>query len=254
MHGRPGGSRKGSIRAPRRDAPWEDGNSLDEPAGRRESGWVKRLLLAMLAVTGVFPAPAQTTLFEEPFQEKLQEGWSWRRENKAAWRVVRGALEIRIEPGNMWGPANDAKNVLMRALPEAKGPLEISLTVSNQPTAQYEQVDLVAYFDDSHMVKIGFELVDGRRCIVMGREEKDRTRTIAIIPLQASEVQLRLRLEGTTVRGAFRPVGVKDWREAGQCDLPGPGRPNLAIQCYQGPANAEHWARISQLVVRELNH
>src|SRR2546423_12938183 len=54
------------------------------------------------------------------------------------------------------------KNVLVRRLdPGPAGPhqqLQISITVSNKPTEQYEQVDLVWYYDDSHMVKIGQEL------------------------------------------------------------------------------------------------
>lgn len=123
--------------------------------------------------------------------------------------------------------------------------IRVSVTVSNKPTEQYEQVDLVWYYDDSHMVKIGQELVDGKLSIVMGREEKDRTRTIAIIPIDALQVDLRLVATNKVVRGAFRPAGSRDWREAGSCDLPIRGEPHVAIQCYQGPANAEHWARIS---------
>jgi len=48
---------------------------------------------------------------------------------------------------------------------------------------QWEQVDLVLYYDDSNMVKVGLELVDGQLSIVMGREEKDATRTISITPV-----------------------------------------------------------------------
>jgi hypothetical protein len=100
------------------------------------------------------------------------------REDPKAWRVTGQGLEIRIQPGNMWGPANNAKNVLVRAVPDpAKEPVEVAVTVSNRPTEQYEQVDLVWYYDDSHMVKIGQEQVDRVLCLVMGREEKDRTRT-----------------------------------------------------------------------------
>jgi len=144
----------------------------------------------------------------------------------------------------MWGPANDARNVLVRKL-EGASSAQVSMTVSNKPTGQYEQVDLVWYYDDSHMVKIGQEMVDGKLSIVMGREEKDRTRTIAIIPIEALQVDLRLVTTNTTIRGAFRPTGTKDWREAGSCDLPVHGEPHVAIQCYQGLPNEEHWARIT---------
>jgi len=152
---------------------------------------------------------------------KLAEGWTWRRENPAGWRVRDNTLEIRVEPGNMWGPPNDARNVLVRSIPNSlEGEVRISITVSNKPTEQYEQVDLVWYYDDSYMVKIGQEMVDGKLSIVMGREEKDRTRTIAIIPIDALQVDLRLVATNKVVRGAFRPAGSKDWREAGSCDLP----------------------------------
>jgi regulation of enolase protein 1 (concanavalin A-like superfamily) len=181
------------------------------------------------------------------FQGTWGDGWTWRRENPAGWRIREGVLEIRVEPGNMWGPKNDARNVLVRRVPDAlaENEIRVSITVSNKPTEQYEQVDLVWYYDDSHMVKIGQEMVDGKLSIVMGREENDRTRTIAIIPIDALQVDLRLITTNNIIRGAFRATRATDWHEAGSCDLPTRGEPNVAIQCYQGPANAEHWAQLS---------
>jgi regulation of enolase protein 1 (concanavalin A-like superfamily) len=210
--------------------------------------------LLLVVVACALQGRGEEVLFRETFGGKLKEGWSWLRENQAGWRVGADALEIRVEPGNMWGPANDAKNVLVRDLPDSRMPLEISVTVSNKPTEQYEQVDLVCYYDDSHMVKIGFELVDGKRSIVMGREEKDRTRTMAIIPVESLTIELRLIVDGTTdIRGSFRPAGSSGWREAGRCEPPARGAPKLAIQCYQGPSGAERWARISNVTVRALD-
>jgi regulation of enolase protein 1 (concanavalin A-like superfamily) len=220
---------------------------------RRQHCVMKGSLLALLFVLLTSNVFADEVLFQENFTGKLKDDWSWRREHKEAWRIEDGALRVRIEPGNMWGPANDAKNVLVRDLPTSTQALEVSITVSNQPTEQYEQVDLTCYFDDSHMVKIGFERVDGKRCIVMGREEKDRTRTIAIIPVNGPVIELRYVTDGKTFRGSFRDTGVVQWREAGTCDLPVNGNAKLAIQCYQGPGNAEHWARISNVIVRALD-
>src|SRR5262249_57353283 len=104
---------------------------------------------------------------------------------------------------------NDARNVLVRPAPDAaKEGVEVSVNVENQPTSQYEQTDLVWYFDDSHMVKLGQEMVDGKLSIVMGREEKDKTRTIAIIPLDSFSVRLRLLVKDGHVRGQFRTPGA----------------------------------------------
>lgn len=152
----------------------------------------------------------------------------------------------------MWGPANDAKNLLVRPAPDPKRqPVEITAAVENHPTNQYEQVDLVWYYDDGHMVKVGEELVDGKLSVVMGREENDHTRTISITPLDSPAVQLRMVVSGNVVRGSFKtPQG--QWREVGQCDLPARGEPKISLQFYQGPEKEEHWARVSDFRVRKL--
>ena len=194
---------------------------------------------------------ADELLFQDDFNGRLGEGWSWLREHREYWRAGERGLEVRTEPGNMWGPANDARNVLLRPAPDATtDEIEVSVNVASTPTGQYEQADLVWYFDDSHMVKIGRELVDGKLSIVMGREENDRTRTIAIIPLDAASVRLRLLVKGNRIRGQFRAPDAKDWRDAGQCDLPGNGGAKISLQFYQGPAQAEHWARVTEFRVR----
>src|SRR6266516_3060101 len=210
-----------------------------------------------LALLAIGPARADELLFQDDFEGKPGEGWSWVREHREAWRASERGLEVRIEPGNMWGNANDAKNVLVRPAPEAApGEIEITVTVENHPTSQYEQVDLVWYYDDGHMVKLGQELVDGKLSIVMGREEKDRTRTVKIVPLDAFRVQLCLLVKGNAIRGRFRSAGSDNWQAVGQCDLPAlaDARPKISLQFYQGPPDVEHWARVSEFRVRRLTH
>jgi regulation of enolase protein 1 (concanavalin A-like superfamily) len=207
-----------------------------------------------------FPAQLSTAdetahseiLFSDLFRGKLGPGWSWIREHPEAWRTTGEGLEIRIEPGNMWGPQNDARNVLVRAAPEFEpgNTLEISVKVKNQPTNQYEQVDLVWFYDDKNMVKIGQELVDGQLSIVMGREENDKTRTIAIIPKRSEQVRLQLSVTGNRIRGQFATSVGGEWQKAGECDLPSyEGKPKIAIQCYQGLKEVEHWAKLTEFRV-----
>ena len=107
--------------------------------------------------------------------ESLPNGWTWKRMNPEAWRLRDGGLEIKIEPGNMWGKKNDAKNVLLIPVADdlQESGTDISVTLANSPTRRWEQVDLVWYYRDSHMVKIGLELEHGKNSVVMGREEYD---------------------------------------------------------------------------------
>lgn len=212
-----------------------------------------RVGLGVVLLTLVTDSLAQT-VFEDTFQGRLGPGWSWVREHREAWRLTAHGLEVRLEPGNMWGPANDARNLLVRAAPDpARGEVDVAVTVENYPTNQYEQVDLTWYFNDSNMVKLGEELVDGKLSIVMGREEQDKTRTLAIIPLESNAVRLRLIVQGNRIRGQFQPAGAGDWREVGACELPAVGgaKPQISLQFYQGTAEAEHWAKVSAFQVRQ---
>ena len=194
---------------------------------------------------------ATSTRFSDDFHGSLGRGWSILREDRSQWRVSDSGLQIRIVPGNMWGPANNARNTFVRPAPDpALRPVEVSARFENRPTEQYEQVDLVWYYADSHQVKIGQELVDGKLSIVMGREEGDRTRTIAIIPLDSPVVDVRFQVDGHQIRGAFRTPAMAEWREAGSCDLPAQGAPKISLQAYQGSDTIERWVTISRFRVK----
>lgn len=209
-------------------------------------------LLALLILSGALARPQVNDLvFEDRFRGALGEGWTWIREDRAAWRIGPDGLEIRAQPGNMWGSANDAKNVLVRPVSQpGSGTIEVSVTVSNKPTEQYEQIDLVWYYDDSHMVKIGQEQVDGVLSVVMGREEEDKTRTIAIVPVDALSLDVRFLVSGGQIRGQFRPAGKDGWKDAGVCTLPVKGEPRASLQVYQGPPHVERWARFNDFRIR----
>ena len=200
-----------------------------------------------LAILGL-----EESLFRDDFNGRLGEAWSWIREHREAWRVSERGLEVRVEPGNMWGPQNDARNVLVRPAPDpAQGEIEVSVNVENKPTRQYEQVDLVWYYDDRNMVKLGLELVDGKLSLVMGREENDRTRTVAVVPVESTSVRLRFFVKNDQIRGQFRATEAQDWREIGVCSLPAPAnqKAKISLQFYQGLEKDGHWARMNRFQV-----
>ena len=225
---------------------------LESGAVREHDGGMKGLALVLLAAVDVTYRADTSFLFEDQFKGKLGPGWSWVRENPKGWRVTPNGLEIRVEPGNMWGKSNDAKNILVRDAPDGSaGAVEAMVTFENRPKEQYEQIDFVWYYDDGHMVKLGQELVDGYLTVVMGREEKERAETISVIPLDTFKVAMRFLVKGKRIRGQFLPDGAKEWRDAGECDLPVKGTPKISIQAYMGPAKEERWARVTEFRVAQ---
>src|SRR5260221_1558754 len=107
---------------------------------------------------------------------------------------------------------------------------------------------------ESTVVKLGGELRKGKLGIVMGREQADKTRTIAIVPLESTSVRLLLLIKGNQVRGQFRTAETNQWHEVGQCDLPELEGivPKLSLQFYQGAADVEHWARASDFRISRM--
>ncbi|QDV25223.1 right-handed parallel beta-helix repeat-containing protein [Aureliella helgolandensis] len=186
----------------------------------------------------------------DSLEGEMRKQWRWLRENKDGWKLTDSALQVLIEPGNMWGKDNDAKNVLIHPIPPAwQHSVDISVQLEQHPQKRWEQTNLVWYYSDSLMVKIGLELEHGETNIVMGREEGDRTRTIAIVPYPANTVQLRLEVEGLELRGFYREPGEQDWNAVGTATLPADSAtpaPQVSLQCYMGEAGSDRWASFSQ--------
>jgi len=193
------------------------------------------------AYSPTFVADPQV-IFEDRFEAKLAEGWTWLREDKPAWRIREGGLEIRVQPGK----AGTAKNALVRDVPErVKGKWMFEVSVSNlaEPIQQYEQAGMTWYRDGKPVFKLVKERVDGKTVIVPGK-----------IPIAEKTVRLRLTVQGDGYVAEFQPEGQEQWRQAATGTLPaaGKGKDQISLQCYDGPPKAEHWMRFSDFRILRL--
>ena len=180
------------------------------------------------------------TYFSDSFAGKLGAGWRWLREDKKAWRIKDGGLEIRVQPGL----AGTVKNALVREAPDrTKGPYTVDVTIANHtaPTNQYEQAGITWYHKGRPAMKFVKELVNGKVLIVPGLK-----------PMGDKTVQLRLVVDGTKWTALYRPGGKGEFLTAAAGKLPAPGADEISIQCYNGPPNAEHWIRFDDFRITPL--
>ncbi len=215
----------------------------------------------------LFGSPASAAdpepVFEDRFDGKLTEGWTWLRENSEAWRIRENALEIRVQPGD----AGTVRNALLRKAPDrSQGKFAIDVTVSNHtvPTQQYEQAGITWYNKGRPVFKLVKERVDGQLMIIPGRK-----------PMTNEMVQLRLIVTHDSWTAQFRPLPVPassaprpsplapsqsppapqpsgDFQTADQGKLPPPGDDQVSLQCYHGPPDAEHWIRFDNFRIVKL--
>jgi regulation of enolase protein 1 (concanavalin A-like superfamily) len=185
--------------------------------------------------------PPEELLFGDTFEGKLGAGWSWVREDPRAWRIGDRALEIRPAHGTV----EKATNLLVRKAPEtSERTTAAEVTVSNDPTEQYEQCGIVWYYNDRHYVKLVKEVVDAKSWIVMGRTHPERGALAGKIPfVREDKAVLRLEVTGEKIAGRVRKLDEKKWTDVGTCQLPVDGQAMVSLQAYHGPLDAEHWAR-----------
>jgi hypothetical protein len=196
------------------------------------------VLLWLSAATAA--AQHEKVLFEDPLKGKLKEGWHWLRLSPQAWKMTEQGLMLKVEPGK----ANDAKNVLMRRAPERGSGVfayEVTVTFTTPPTNQFEQAGITWYLGGKPGTKLVHERIDGATYIVPGK-----------LPAPEPTVQLRLIVAGNKYTAQFRPNGQGEFKTVGSGNLPPAETDEVSIQCYNGPADAEHWIRFENFRVLKL--
>lgn len=199
------------------------------------------VVTGLLMLTAALWAAQPTILFEDTFDGKLAEGWTWLRENAPKHRISDGALEICLEPGD----ANSVKNALVRNAPDrSKGKVIVELTLTSlaKPTNQFEQAGITWYVDGKPVFKFVKELVDGQLMMIPGRPA-----------MNAKTVQLRLVVTASSFTAMYRPDAKGEFMIAATGQLPPPTRDQVSIQGYHGPADAEHWVRFDDFRVSKTN-
>ena len=79
-----------------------------------------------------------TVVFEESFDGSLDRDWFWVHSAPGGWRIERGSLFLRTEPGGLFQEEAHGKNLLLRALPQPSEPLLVEVGLTLRPEGKYE--------------------------------------------------------------------------------------------------------------------
>ena len=180
------------------------------------------------------------TLFTEIFDTGLDPDWSWLRPKEGGWRLTENGLEIRVEPGK----ADTVVNALLRPAPDrsiATYALEVTVSNRTPPTQQYEQLGITWYAGGAPVFKLVKELIDGDVYIIPGR-----------CPVADEAIRLRLIVGPDGWEAQYKTAGEAEFRTADKGELPAPDGDRISLQCYNGPADAEHWVRFEDFSITRL--
>ncbi|MEA2708464.1 MAG: hypothetical protein QOF78_1065 [Phycisphaerales bacterium] len=213
----------------------------------------------MLLMPLLLLAAAEANVINDTLDKAPESPWAWVREDRDNWRVEEKKLQIRAQRGTLWKERNDAKNLLVRPWPAAEAGEHslISVTVRFAPEQGGEQAGIMFYFGDDDYVKLVRESLEGKRWIVMGREEKGKGEQIAKLAEEADEVTLYFLRKGDTIEGVYSVEGKLERPILGHCELPAPPAPEtqlkLGLFAHGGPPPEQaRWASFSNLAVTNL--
>jgi len=189
---------------------------------------------AFLLILPLFVHAQERVIFEESFDEKLKDGWTWLREVPSDWRIKDKALEIKMEP---MPEGNRVRNILYRQPPKKEEGLftiSVEVDVLRPYSNQFQQAGLYWMQEDRLLYKFVMEMIDGELFVFPGK-----------VPIESEHVVLRWRIDDTKIISEFQPKGTGEFRTAHEHTLPNRNdeTDRIALQCWHGPANAESWTK-----------
>jgi hypothetical protein len=204
---------------------------------------MKRTILPIFLLLGIAAAASAAeprAVFQDKFEAKLGDGWTWLREDPKAWRISSGGLEIRVQPG----VAANVRNALLRPAPDrgkATYAIEVTITFTAPPTNQYEQAGITWYQQGKPVFKLVHEHIDGRDYMIPGKS-----------PAPEKTVRLRLLVSRDKYTAQFQPDAKGEFKTVASGGLPPGADEQISIQCYNGPGDAEHWIRFADFRIGEV--
>ena len=190
--------------------------------------WLLAFLIGALAPldTGADTVAGEKVLFQEEFTGQIDKGWTWLREDPAAWRLENGSLVLRPSPEGLHDysgkHARYSKNSLFRPLPNSSQPLAVEVHVEGEPQLQYEHAGPVWYVDDDNFVSLFQENISGKVTLQMVTF-KDGKGSYIVVPYEPRGVWIRLVMAAGKITTLYRASEKDEWSTVGKSDAPVPG-------------------------------
>lgn len=184
------------------------------------------------------PETVSNVLFQDDFQTQLDESWSWVRENPDAHKIENG-LKIKLEPGGLMGGGKNAKNILIRPLPEKAKLAEVHVKTEHQ--SQYEQAGLILYHGDDHYIKFVEEHVDGQTWLVVVVEVDANAKVVNKIENPKPGSWLSMEFYDTYVSLQAWDKGWDDVKSVAVVNFQMDPKPNIGVFTQSGQPDTDRW-------------
>jgi regulation of enolase protein 1 (concanavalin A-like superfamily) len=172
------------------------------------------IFLSVLSLRAA-PGQGEKILFEEKFDTKLSDGWSWLREMPQAWKLENGELVLTVQPDYLHPFGKNLRNVLLRELPADIGASwAVELKLDSDPKVQYEHAGVLLFWDEDNYMSLFREFLDGKPKLQMVTVKKGVPRFV-VVNQDLRPVWVRLVINGDDVATQYRASEKDEWKTVG---------------------------------------
>jgi regulation of enolase protein 1 (concanavalin A-like superfamily) len=218
--------------------------------------WISLSVIAFISFIAISlraaPDQGETIAFEEKFDGKLSDGWSWLRETPAAWKVAGGELVLTVQPNYLHPFGKDARNVLLRDLSGNLGASwAVEVKLESDPKVQYEHAGVLIFWDEDNYISIWRESLDGKPKLQMVTT-KNNSPGFVVLNEDIKPVWLRLVVNGDDVTTQYRASEKDAWKTVGKSKRLASANPRCGLASGGAPKDAQREAKVSHFQVVRL--
>ncbi len=185
-------------------------------------------------------------LYKDTLHSPPAEPWTWIRENPDAHRSGQQGLKIKIQPGGLMGAGKDAKNILVRPLPDDAKSVKVQVDAEHK--TQFEQAGLILYHDDDTYIKLVLEMVDEKVWVVFVVEKETKAAVINKVPRPEGDAWVAMDFAGNSVKTYC--WGKKEKKiEIGKAEFPMEPKPRIGVFTQSGQPGSDRWATFEHFTI-----
>ena len=171
---------------------------------------------------------------------QLPKGWKW--DQSVAGKAARQGDAIRLDTvnGRIWAGEGNRNRIITES-PIGDRATALANIELVDAAGKWEQCGLLAYHNDDSFVKLVLEHIDGKHHAIMAWEIDGKRKVLALLEIPTSRADLRMQVDGDTVRGFWRSDSSQTWNPVAETEFAADQQRYFMVFAQDGdPARPRH--------------
>ncbi len=191
---------------------------------------------------------ANSIVFEDSFNGKINRKWKILNEKKNEWNLKNNSLNLLVQTENIWDNlATNANNMFTL---DVKGNFTAEVDVSLIPENAYEQAGLAIYQNDDNYIKISKEMFNNKLSLVFVSEKDGKPTVLKRIDYTNKKVSLQIERRHEKVITYFKNSN-ESWEIISATSSHLKNELKVALYTFSGDEKNPKWANFKNFKLKD---